>query len=98
MKTTMFCFFLVSVLTLINRVDAQDFSIPGGPQVSVLKTIEPTYRDAFIGSSVGISFTLGEFRSKDFRNYFSGYANNGLVINGINFHQKLNKNFGLGLN
>jgi len=98
MKTTKFFFFLVSSLTFINRVDAQDFSIPREQQGSGSTIIDPAYRDAFIGSSVGIAFPLGEFRSKDFRNYFSGYANNGLVINVINFHQKLNKNFGLGLN
>lgn len=89
---------LVLVCAMMDVVVGQDFGLPRNPTPAVPKAVDPTFGDAFIGSSVGIAMPMGDLASKDYRNYFSGYANNGYVINFINFHQKFNNNFGLGVN
>jgi len=76
-------------------LSAQDFSIPR-EEVASKTSIDPSFGNAFIGSSAGIAIPMGDLGNKDHRNYFSGYANTGYVVNVINFHQKLNRNFGLG--
>ncbi|MEX2596302.1 MAG: hypothetical protein WEC59_05165 [Salibacteraceae bacterium] len=54
--------------------------------------------DAFVGFSAGVSLPLGQFKSADYQNYYSGYAEDGYYLNFINGHQKLTKHFGIGIN
>ena len=87
---------LLVLLAWNAKIDAQDFSIPRESKVAAPTSIDPSFGNAFFGSSAGIALPMGDLGNKDYRNYFSGYANTGFVVNVINFHQKLNRNFGLG--
>ncbi|GEM_PF-573420 len=90
---------LVLILTFATEAVAQDFSFSRESKVAFPTSpasLDPTYGDTFFGSSAGIALPLGDLGSQDHRNFFSGYAKNGFVVNVINFHQKLNRNFGLG--
>ena len=89
---------LLVFLAWDSKIDAQDFSIPRESKVATTTSIDPSSGNAFVGSSAGIALPMGDLGNKDYRNYFSGYANTGFVVNVINFHQKLNRNFGLGVN
>lgn len=93
MRVLRILFILIFVFT--GLVQAQDFSIPGE-----LETAQPPeiHDFGFFGAGAGVAFTLGSFASKDFLNYHAGYADEGYFINFINFHHRLSKNYGIGVN
>lgn len=54
--------------------------------------------DAFFGMSAGPAFSSGQFASTDYRNAFSGYAEDGFYFSLLNGFQKFGNHVGLGLN
>lgn len=54
--------------------------------------------DAFFGMSAGVALSSGQFASTDFRNAFSGYADDGFYFSLLNGFQKVGNHIGFGLN
>ncbi len=89
---------LIGLLLLILtgwQLKAQDFSLPKGEG----QPASPEIHDfGFFGAGAGIAFPLGSFGSKDYLNNGAGYADEGYFINFINFHHRLSKHYGIGVN
>ena len=86
------CFVLAQSALMLT---AQDFSLPEEKNNAAQAEI---YDFGFFGASAGVAVPLGSFASKDYLNYYSGYADDGYFVNFINFHHRLSKNYGIGVN
>lgn len=100
------CFFLVLFQAHPPSACAQVFddtksSLSSAPSLEVQGLEKEDFRsidDAFFGMSAGVAIPVGQFASSDFRNYYSGYAENGYYFSLLNGFQKFGRYFGFGLN
>lgn len=74
-------------------VQSQDFGsyVPADQANAILDPF------GYIGAGAGVSMPIGEFRTKDFHNFYAGYAQDGFAINALNFNYRFSEHFGTGM-